>query len=98
MKIDLQKSADSFKNAANAVGQAGRKAAAVVKDGVQVISDKAQEASASIQAKTLEDRVKKFNPIFPDQYRGADFNIPNLIQIVDDAVRKGIDVCEGAIG
>lgn len=43
-------------------------------------------------------RFKKYNPIFEEDYVNKKFNMPNLIQIVDDAVRKNIDVCEGAIG
>ena len=43
-------------------------------------------------------RIKKYNPLFPDVYTSEDFNMPNMIVIVDEAVRRGIDVCEGAIG
>lgn len=98
MKINFEKEAAFLKQAADKVGKAGNKAAIAVKDGVQAISDKAQEASATMQEKSYEERLKKYNPLFPNQYKDADFNIPNLIRIVDDAVRKNIDVCEGAIG
>ena len=43
-------------------------------------------------------KLKKLNPVFPDQYQSEAFNIPNMIMIVDDAVRRGIKLCEGAIG
>lgn len=43
-------------------------------------------------------KLKKLNPVFPDQYQSEEFNIPNMIMIVDDAVRRGIKLCEGAIG
>lgn len=43
-------------------------------------------------------KVKKYNPLFPEEFRNKDFCIPNIIVIVDDAVRRGIEVCEGAIG
>lgn len=43
-------------------------------------------------------KIKKYNPLFPETYMSEAFNLPNMIQIVDDAVRHGIDVCEGAIG
>jgi hypothetical protein len=62
-----------------------------VQTGIQTVSNNAQQQA-------YEERMKKYAPLFPDQYRNADFNIPNLIHIVDDAIRKGIDVCEGAIG
>ena len=43
-------------------------------------------------------KLKKLNPVFPDQYKSAEFNLPNIIMIVDDAVRRGNKLCEGAIG
>jgi len=36
--------------------------------------------------------------LFPERYNSDSFAVPNLIMIVDDAVRRGIDVCEGSIG
>ena len=42
--------------------------------------------------------MKKYNPIFPEQYWSENFNIPNMIAIVDDAVRRDVDVCKGSIG
>ncbi|MBQ8497471.1 MAG: hypothetical protein IJ489_08475 [Clostridia bacterium] len=43
-------------------------------------------------------RMKKYNPLFPDVYQSENFNLPNIIMIVDEAIRRDIDVCEGAIG
>lgn len=91
MAIDLKKGTAFLKNAAETVNQASKKAVVAVQAGVQTISNNAQQQA-------FEERMKKYAPLFPDQYRNADFNIPNLIHIVDDAVRKGIDVCEGSIG
>lgn len=49
--------------------------------------------------KSLHDKkVKKYNPLFPEDFRKEDFHLPNVIEIVDDAVRRDIDICEGAIG
>jgi len=45
-----------------------------------------------------QSRLKKYNPLFPDVYFSESFHIPNMIVIVDDAVRRDIDVCVGAIG
>lgn len=75
-----------------------KQAAKAAKEGVQIISDTAQKAAARAREKQIEDRFKKFNPVFPNEYLCADFNIPNVIRIVDDAVRRDIDVCEGAMG
>lgn len=46
----------------------------------------------------MNKKIEKYNPLFPDEYHSENFKIPNVIAIVDDAVRRGIDVCEGAIG
>ena len=49
--------------------------------------------------KTIHDnKVKRYNPLFKEEFKKKSFKLPNVIQIVDDAVRRDIDVCEGAIG
>ena len=62
-----------------------------IQKGAKDIVDKAK---VDIQAQ----RLKKYNPVFPEQFNSAEFCLPNMIEIVDDAVRRGIDVCEGSIG
>ena len=57
-----------------------------------------KEYAAQTEQETYERKLKKYNPLFPDRYNSPEFNLPNMVMIVDDAVRKGIDVCEGAIG
>ena len=42
--------------------------------------------------------MKKYNPLFIEEYNSPEFFVPNIINIVDDAVRRDIDVCKGAIG
>lgn len=71
--------------------QFGKKASDGIQKGAVILAEKTKE---EIHAQ----RLKKYNPIFEDQYNDSNFNLPNMIVIVDDAVRKGIDVCEGAIG
>jgi len=65
-------------------------------------ADGIKEAAKTISEKAKSDsylrKVKKYNPLFPDKFKSENFNLPNMIEIVDDAVRRGIDVCEGAIG
>lgn len=81
----------------------------VVTDFLQKTSDLSKKTIADVQAgamalseKTKHDsylrRLKKYNPLFPDVFHSAEFHIPNMIMIRDDAERRGIDVCEGAIG
>ena len=79
---------------ANFVGKAaglGKKAVDGVQDGVKKMSEKAQNDN-------YQRKLKKYNPLFPKEYKSKSFNRPNMIVIKDDALRRGIDVCEGAIG
>ena len=69
----------------------GQKATTNAKTSVAAIVEKSRNDS-------YERRLKKYNPLFPEKYQSDDFNLPNIIMIVDDAVRRDIDVCEGAIG
>lgn len=94
-KLDFTKGSDSIKQVAN---KAGKKISGVAKDGSQAFSVKTQEMKEKSQEKSYEARIKKYNPLFPEKYQDVSFNLPNMIRIVDDAVRKNIDVCEGAIG
>lgn len=68
-----------------------KKTAGVLKESAKTISEKTKNDS-------YLRRLKKYNPLFLEQYKSEDYHIPNMIMIVDDAVRRGIDVCEGAIG
>lgn len=86
-----------------------KKGAEAVSGLLQKTTDLSKKTIAEVQAgavalseKTKQDnylrRLKKYNPLFPDVFYGAEFNLPNMIVIRDDAERRGIDVCEGAIG
>jgi len=52
----------------------------------------------SLKADSLNRLLKKYNPLFLEEYLSPDFFVPNIIRIVDDAVRRDIEVCKGAIG
>ena len=88
---EKKKGSEVFTGLVNGAVDFGKKAATDVKNGVATIVEKSK-------ADEYARRLKKYNPLFPNQYQSEGFNIPNIIVIVDDAVRKGIDVCEGAIG
>lgn len=88
---DKKKGHEVLAGLVNGAVDFGKKAAADVKVGVAAMAEKSK-------ADEHARRMKKYNPLFPEQYQSESFNIPNIIVIVDDAVRKGIDVCEGAIG
>ena len=68
-----------------------KKTASKVKSNAESIVEKVKNDST-------ERKLKKLNPISPEQYKSADFHIPNMIIIVDDAVRRNEKLCEGAIG
>lgn len=69
----------------------GKKVAVDTKDNVHTIIGK-------IQDENTKALLKKYNPVFPDEFFAEGFSIPNMIVIVDDASRKSIEVCKGAIG
>ncbi|MBO5005804.1 MAG: hypothetical protein J6C89_00015 [Clostridia bacterium] len=86
-----------------------KKSSVAVADVLQKVSDfgkkvgeNTQKGAKAFIEKTKNDtylrRLKKYNPLFPDVYKNENFNMPNMIMIVDDAIRRDVDVCEGAIG
>lgn len=66
------------------------------------VAEGAQKGARALSIKTksmiYSSQMKKYNPLFPEQYHSESFHLPNMIMIVDDAVRKNIEVCKGAIG
>ena len=90
-KFDKKKSADAVASFVQNTSKFGQKVFSETKDGIATIVEKQK-------SQQYERRLKKLNPLFPAQYNDPAFSLPNLITIVDDAVRRGIDVCEGAIG
>ena len=91
IEFDKKKSAEALSGLVQSTVDFGKKAAADAKIGVAAMVEKSK-------ADSYARRMKKFNPLFPDQYKSESFNLPNIIMIVDDAVRRDIDVCEGSIG
>ena len=81
-------SVNSFVTKATGIG---KKAATDISTGAKNLSDYTK--------KTLEEqRRKKYNPLFPDQYFLETFRFPKVIEIVDAGIRANIDVCVGSIG
>lgn len=77
--------------AADAAGAVAKGAAGMAVAGAKAVVDVAQ--------KGIEDLNKFiYKPVFPDEYNSPDYKIPKMIVIKDEASRKGIDVCKGAIG
>ena len=66
------------------------------------IAKNAYEGTKSAVEKMKENseqrQKEKLSPVFPKDYKSKNFYLPNIIQIVDDAVRREIALCDGAIG
>lgn len=91
MKIDTKKGTEVVSNFWQKTTDAGKKTIADMQAGAAALAEKNKQEQ-------YQRRLKKYNPLFPEVYFNAEFNLPNIIMIRDDAERRGIDVCEGAIG
>ena len=89
--IDTKKGAEAVSGFLQKTSDLGKKTISDVQAGANDLSEKMKQDS-------YQRRLKKYNPLFSDVYQSVSFNLPNMIMIRDDAERKGIDVCEGAIG
>lgn len=98
----MQKTAEVGKKTAEKTVDLSKKTAEKTADLSKKVADSVQQSAKAISEKNKDEaylrKMKKYNPLFPAEYFSASFTRPNMIVIVDDAVRKGIDVCEGAIG
>ena len=65
-------------------------------------AENVQKSTSAFVEKTKQEsharKIQKLNPLFPKEYKSKNFNIPNVIKIVDDAERRDIELCDGAIG
>lgn len=91
IEFDKKKNTETLSELVHGAVDLGKKAATEAKAGVTTIIEKSK-------ADSYARKLKKYNPLFPEQYNSEGFNLPNIIMIVDDAVRRDIDVCEGSIG
>ena len=80
-----------FSNIWNKASDIGKKAADGIQKGAKTLSEESKKNA-------YERKVRKYNPLFKEDFESSNFKLPNVIEIVDDAVRRDIDVCEGAIG
>ena len=71
--------------------ETGKKVVENIQKGAKNFSEQRKKAQE-------EKRIQKYKPLFPELFKSADFRIPNVIRIVDDAERRDVDVCDGAIG
>lgn len=78
-------------SARTVAGKAAGEAAGAIGEGAQAVADGVQRAAYDLKR-------NKYNPVFPEEYFSPGYDRPDMIVLVDGDVRKGIDVCDGAIG
>ena len=92
------KASDFEKKATDEIQKGSKKALDWGKKAASEVQRNAKDFSEQTEKTLYEQRVKKYNPLFKEKFFDDNFHLPNVIQIVDDAVRRDVDVCEGAIG
>lgn len=75
-----------------------KKASEFAKKATEDMKQSANSLSEKTKQSLHDQKTKKYNPLFMREFSSADFKLPNVIEIVDDAIRRDVDVCEGAIG
>lgn len=93
MKNDEEKKngKEKISNILQKASDIGKKVADIVQKGTQALAEKAKISQHDY-------KMKKYNPLFPKEFKSKNFHLPDIIQIRDDAERRNIDVCQGAIG
>lgn len=90
-KENKKSKSEFFSNVWSKASDVSKKAAEGISKGVKDISEETKKNA-------YEKKLKKYNPLFPDKFKSESFKLPNIIEIVDDAIRRDIDICDGAIG
>ena len=107
--VEKRKANTIFAEVVGKAAQTGKKGMEVASTALAQTADKSKVLAEGIakSAKELSDKakldgynrkMKKLNPLFVEEYNSNDFYVPNIICIVDDAVRRDIEECKGAIG
>lgn len=91
IEFDRKKSAEALSSLMRNTVDMGKQAVNSAKTGVNAIAEKSKNDS-------YLRRLKKYNPLFPEQFTNESFKVPSIIVVVDEVVRRDIDVCEGAMG
>ena len=91
IKFDAEKSKEAFSSFLKKTSEVGKSVADGVQKGATELSEKMKEDG-------YQRRLKKYNPLFPDEYNSAGFHMPKLIVVIDASSRQQVDVCEGALG
>lgn len=95
---NIKEEESSPKKAAKIAAAVAIAPALAVEKAVNAAADVVKEVAVKTEENNTKAQLKKYNPVFPEDYSSETFSLPNMIMIVDDAVRKNIKVCEGSIG
>lgn len=93
-----EKARELGESMAEAAAEAGGTVAGKVVAAGGTVAERAKEGARLAADAQLEARRRKYAPVFPDEFWSSDYDLPNMVIIEDEDKRKGIDVCEGAIG
>ena len=91
LKEIRDKVAEVAENAVGKVQTVGSTAVDVAAKGFQAAGETAHQVHHDL-------KMAHYNPIFWEDFKDPEFDLPNMVVIVDDDERKGVDVCDGAIG
>lgn len=94
----VDKATEAGKASIELATQVITKTASGGKDVAKSFAKGAKEISDKVKADKQSRLLKKLNPLFEEEYHSETFFVPNIICIVDDAVRRDIELCNGAIG
>ena len=78
--------------------EAADAASSSAKKAHETATEAAKRASIAFEANQKNMKLAHYKPVFPEEYLAPDYDRPKMIIIEDEDTRKGIDVCEGAIG
>ena len=90
-KENKKNKSEFFTNVWSKATDLGKKAADGISKGTKVLAEEAKKSSQ-------ERKLKKYNPLFPEQFNDTAYKLPKIINIVSDISRREIEICEGAIG
>ena len=82
-----EKAKETFANVWKKASDAGKKAA----EGAKAFAEQTKKNIHEAQA-------KKYTPVTAKEFKSKSFNMPNIIEIVDDSTNREFITCDGAIG
>lgn len=98
MKTENQSNESAVKNSKDKLSKILSNAQDFSKKTAQNVQEATKAFAKKVKIDSQQRKLKKLNPLFSDEFSSDSFHIPNIIKIVDDAERRDIEMCEGAIG